>query len=277
MNAMQKVFQGSLKTVILDLAGTVVDHGSCAPAGAFVELFRRHGVEITIAQARTPMGVGKMDHIRELIRMPEISEAWRKGNGAPCRESDIEAMYRDFIPLQIECLPRHCMLIDGALNAVDAFRSAGLKIGVTTGYNLEMMEMVLDRIARQGFVPDFAVCASQVPEGRPAPWMIYRCMEAFGAYPPSSVVAIGDTIADISAGLNAGVWTIGVARTGNMLGLNDTEIEALSSADLSERLRKAYGELHRAGAHYVVDGIYDCPHVIDDIQRKLGDDKRAEN
>ena len=45
--------------VIFDWAGTVVDFGSRAPAGAFVEVFRRHGVAISIAEARGPMGSEK--------------------------------------------------------------------------------------------------------------------------------------------------------------------------------------------------------------------------
>lgn len=268
MTVTKEIFHKPLKAVILDLAGTVVDYGSCAPAAAFVKLFAHYGIEISMAQARIPMGVGKMDHIRELVRMPEISEAWEKTTGRLCQDSDIDSMYRDFVPIQIECLSSYCTMIKGALEAIAVFRSAGLKIGVTTGYNLDIMNIVLDEMAGQGCVPDFAVCASQVTKGRPAPWMIYRCMEGLDVYPPSSVAAIGDTLADITAGLNAGVWTVGVARTGNLIGLNETEIQAISSEDLSNRLRKAYSELHRAGAHYVVDGISDCPHIVSDINQK---------
>ena len=45
-----------LQAVVFDWAGTVIDFGSQAPMGAFVELFRRHGVEIGIDEARVPGG-----------------------------------------------------------------------------------------------------------------------------------------------------------------------------------------------------------------------------
>ena len=65
-----------LRAVIFDWAGTIADFGSRAPALAFVELFRRHDVEITPAEARGPMGTAKKDHIRALTREPAIAARW---------------------------------------------------------------------------------------------------------------------------------------------------------------------------------------------------------
>jgi phosphonoacetaldehyde hydrolase len=56
-------YQGPVRAVIFDWAGTTVDYGSRAPVDAFIELFRRHGVTITAEQARGPMGSYKKDHI----------------------------------------------------------------------------------------------------------------------------------------------------------------------------------------------------------------------
>ena len=66
-----------IKAVILDWPGTVVDHGSRAPMGAFVRAFAHFGVDITIADARSPMGVAKRDHIRLVGNTPAIAAAWR--------------------------------------------------------------------------------------------------------------------------------------------------------------------------------------------------------
>jgi phosphonoacetaldehyde hydrolase len=45
------------KAVVFDWAGTVVDFGSFAPMGVFVEAFAEFGVEVSVAQARAPMGM----------------------------------------------------------------------------------------------------------------------------------------------------------------------------------------------------------------------------
>jgi len=265
----RRSYAGPVRALITDLANTVVDFGSCAPAGAFVELFRRQGVEITDEQARGPMGLQKKDHIRVLTRLPEVAARWRQAHGAACREEDVDRMYQEFIPLQLEVLPRYGGLIPGVLEAVRAVEKRGVRIAATTGYNREMMETVLEAAAPQGFAPEAAVCASDVPAGRPAPWMNLRCLEALGVYPPEAAVTIGDTVPDVEAGLNAGMWTVGVARTGNMLGLAPEEIVALGADDLDRRLAAARRKLRACGAHFVVDGFGDCPAVLDEIGRRL--------
>ena len=107
--------------------------------------------------------------------------------------------------------------------------SAGLKIGTTTGYNAEMMRVLAAEAARRGFEPDCIVTSDMVPEGRPAPWMALKAAAELGVYPMCAIVKIGDTIPDIQEGLNAGMWTIAVAATGNELGLSQPEAESLRS------------------------------------------------
>jgi len=265
----QRRYGGPVRALITDLAGTAVDYGSCAPAGAFVELFRRHGVAIDAVQARGPMGLEKKDHIRVLSRLPEVAARWVAVHDAGCTEEDVEKLYREFIPLQLEVLPRYSRVIPGVLEAAAELAKRGVRLGATTGYNREMMETVLREVARKGFVPESAVCASDVAAGRPAPWMNFRCMEALGVFPPEAVVTIGDTVPDIDAGLNAGVWTIGVTRTGNMLGLSEEEERALSPEDLRSRLEAAAGRMRAAGAHFVIEGFAQCLPVIDEIERRL--------
>ena len=75
------IYGKAIKAVILDWAGVTVDYGSCAPAQAFVEVFRRYGVEITTAEARGPMGRAKRDHIIEIASLARVSEVWNVVHG----------------------------------------------------------------------------------------------------------------------------------------------------------------------------------------------------
>ena len=81
-----------LQAVIFDWAGTTVDHGSCAPAIVFKEIFRRRGIDISTAQAREPMGMAKRDHIATIAAMPGVAQAWINQFGASCSEADVDAM-----------------------------------------------------------------------------------------------------------------------------------------------------------------------------------------
>jgi phosphonoacetaldehyde hydrolase len=265
----RRSYLGPVRAVVFDMAGTVVDHGSRAPAGAFVELFRREGIEITMAQARAPMGLQKKDHVRAIARMPDVAARWREARGRECSEDDVEAMYRAFVPLQIEALPRHGAVIAPAVEVVEDLRRQGVKVALATGYSREMMEVVLRELSRQGLEADAAVCAGDVPAGRPAPWMIYRAMERLDVFPAQSVVKIGDTVPDIEEGLNAGVWSVGVVLTGNMLGLSEEELASLPEPEREDRAGRARAEMARAGAHYIIDGVGDVLEVVEAIEARL--------
>ena len=262
-------YHGPIKAVITDLAGTTVDFGSCAPAGSFVELFQNEGIDVSVEQAREPMGMHKRDHIRTMLDMPAIVTQWIRVKGRPWTPEDLERMFGAFIPMQLACLPKFNQVIPGVVDTVAGLRKRGICVGANTGYNNEMLEIVLASAAQQGFAPDAALCAADVPAGRPAPWMIYRLMEALEVYPPAAVVKIGDTIADVQAGVNAGVWSVGVTRTGNMIGLSESDLAGLSPEELERRTSHAADRLIQAGAHYVIDGFADLPEVIGQIEDRM--------
>jgi phosphonoacetaldehyde hydrolase len=95
-----------------------------------------------------------------------------------------------------------------------------------------------------------------------------------GVYPMEACVKIGDTLPDIEEGLNAGMWTIGLAKSGNELGLNEEEIAALPADQLQARLGRAYQRMAEVGAHFVVDTIADVLSVIDRIHQQLAAGER---
>ncbi len=258
-----------IQAVIFDWAGTAVDYGCCAPAGVFVEVFARRGVDVTMAEAREPMGLHKRDHIAAVCRMPRVANAWADANGAAPTEADIDALYAEATPLQIECLPRYADPIEGVLDTVDVLRERGIRIGSTTGYNREMLNVLEAEAARRGYRPDAAVSAAEVPKGRPAPFMCWEAARQVEAWPARACVKVGDTVPDIDAGLNAGMWTIGVAMTGNEVGLNEGDLMALSFTERRNRVAKARKRLREAGAHRVVDRVADILPILTDLGRRV--------
>ncbi|MCB9758600.1 MAG: phosphonoacetaldehyde hydrolase [Alphaproteobacteria bacterium] len=270
----QRVFGGPVRAVILDWAGTAVDHGSCAPAGVFVRAFANAGVTVSMAAARRPMGVAKREHVRQMCADPEVAAAWQTAHGRPSTVTDEDALYADAAALQIACLPDFADPIAGVPEVVEALRRRGVRVAGTTGYTREMLDVLAEAAAARGYAPEMRVGASEVVEGRPAPFMIFEAMSRLGVWPVQAVVKAGDTPVDIEAGLNAGVWTVGVALTGNMVGLNAPELAALSDDQRADRLRVARQQLLDAGAHYVVDGVRDLLPVIDDIEARLARGER---
>ncbi len=263
-----------LQAVVFDWAGTTVDHGSRAPAIVFQEIFRSRGVDITEAQAREPMGMAKRDHIAAIAATPSVDEAWRAKFGQPCGDEDIDAMYADFLPLQKETLRHHCDVITGVSAAVDECRSRGLRIGSSTGYTRELMEIVTNEARRQGYAPDCVLCAEDTPRGRPAPYLLYEAAKQLDVYPLWTVVKVDDTPVGIEAGRNAGCWTVGVTRTGNGVGLSAEEIDALPDDEVRRRCNEAASRLVAAGAHDIIESVADIPDLINEIEERMSRGER---
>ncbi len=255
-----------LKAVVFDWAGTMVDHGSKAPMGVFQRAFAHFGVDISIDEARGPMGMAKRDHIATLIRLPRIAAQWEQRHGRAPGEADIDAIYDVFVPLNVEVVTDFAGLIPGAAETAAHLRAAGLKIGSTTGYTRDIMAPLLPLAAAQGYAPDNLVCAGDLAAGRPTPLMMYRTFLDLDVWPAAAVVKVDDTEVGVAEGLNAGCWSVGVALTGNVFGLDAAETDALSQDAFDARRAVAYGKLTRAGAHFVIDSVADLPDVLDEIE-----------
>lgn len=265
----QRSYRGPLQAVIFDWAGTISDYGCFAPAVVFVDLFKQRGIEISMEQARGPMGMAKRDHVAAIARMPGVAAQWRNKYGGECGESDIDSMYAAFIPMQLACLADYSELIPGTLEAVRDCRARGLKIGTSTGYNGEMLAICMREGKRQGFEADNNVSNSDVPQGRPAPWMCLENAKHLGVYPMEAAVKVGDTVPDIGEGLNAGMWTVGTSLSGNEMGMTRSEVTWLAENERNARRAKIAEKMRMAGAHYVIDSVAELPTVLDDIAKRV--------
>jgi phosphonoacetaldehyde hydrolase len=260
-----------IKAVIFDWAGTMVDFGSLAPMGAFVEAYRRFDVAISIPEARGPMGLPKRAHIAALMADEAIAARWEAAHGHKPGEAEIDALYDVFVPLNADVVTDFSALIPGALAAFETCRGRRYKIGSTTGYVRAIMERLVPAAAAQGYRPDNLVCADDLAEGRPSPLMMYRCFADLGVYPPHSVVKIDDTVPGIAEGKAAGTWTVGLAVSGNCVGLSLAEWQGLGAAAQAAHRAAATETLREAGADFVIDSVADLVPVLDEIAARLAD------
>jgi phosphonoacetaldehyde hydrolase len=264
-----RVYRGPIEAVLLDWAGTTMDFGCMAPAVVFVEVFRRQQVPITMEEARAPMGAHKRVHIQRITELDAVRRRWVETHGRQPDDADVDALFKDFVPLQLECLSTYSELIPGTLEVVAALRQRGIKIGSTTGYTTPMMEINLRDAERQGYKPDSTVCASDVPAGRPYPYMCLQNAINLGVATVQACVKVDDTVPGIEEGLNAGMWTVGLTVSGNEVGLPRPEWEALPVREQQARRDRAQRRLAQAGAHYVVDTIAGLLRCVDDIQTRI--------
>ena len=131
------------------------------------------------------------------------------------------------------------------------------------------MGVLIPLARQQGFEPNAVVCADDVAAGRPAPWLCLENLRRLNVYPPAAVAVVDDTIVGIEAGLNAGMWTVGVVRSGNLVGLSAEEFARLDIATQAAQCSGARAQLEASGAHFVVDTVADLPPILDEIDQRL--------
>ena len=202
-----------------------------APVAAFLKAFNEIGINITMEQARRPMGMAKIDHIRELFKMGGVGEEFEKLYHRPWNEQDVTDMNAKFEEYLFASLANYTDPIPGVIDTLNELRKQCIKIGST--------------------------------------YMIYQNMIDLAIPSTDCVLKYGDTIADIKEGINAKVWTVGVILGSNELGLTQEEVEQMSPATLAARKAEVRQRMLLAGAHYVVGSIEELPQIIELINHKL--------
>lgn len=259
-----------ISCVIMDWAGTAVDFGCFAPLNAFLKVFsEERGIDITYRQARAPMGLLKIDHIRAILNMSEVSEKFRTRFQRDWNEQDVNEMYASFEKHLFASLRNFTTPIPGVLKTMEILRAEGIRIGSTTGYTGKMMEIVQPEAEAKGYKVDNLVTPDDVRAGRPAPFMIYKNMIDLDIPSVEEVVKVGDTIADIKEGLNAKVWTIGLVTGSNEMGLDEKAYGDCPVDELIRLKQEVRESMLAAGAHFVLDNITELPACIEQINKKI--------
>lgn len=264
-----RTYRGKIKAVVLDWAGTTMDFGCMAPAVVFIKVYEKAGVPISMAEARLPMGAHKKVHIQKISEIPTVRERWVKAHGKEPTAADVDRMFAEFVPMQEACLSEYSTLIPGTLEVVAECRRRGYRIGSTSGYLPGMLAINQADAKKQGYVPDCTCGAGDVPAGRPYPYMVLKNMIDMQISPVQSVVKVDDTLTGIEEGLNAGAWSIGLAISGNEVGVPLAQWKAMPEIVQQAHRDRVYPTMYQRGAHYVIDSIADLTPCLDDIEARL--------
>lgn len=265
----------SIPAVFLDWAGTAVDHGSIAPVKALQDVFHDYGLNAPRDLVRRHMGLAKKDHIRKLLLdEPNVKEQWIALHRAPPQERDVELLYAEFAPQMMDALAGYATVISGVVDAVQEMRARGIKIAGTTGYTRAMLDRLSTLAAAQGYRTDRSLAPEDAGGGRPFPWMCYRLAMDLRVYPLFACVKMGDTESDIAEGRNAGMWTIGITRSGNSVGLSEEDWSKLDPPEQKKLLACAEQELRSAGAHYTAETVARTLPILDEIAQRVAAGER---
>ena len=188
-----------LELVIFDLAGTTVEDRGEVP-DSFTAALAEHGVEVTREQVNGVRGSSKRQAVLHFI------------SAGPEQTDRAEAVYSSFrAHLARRYASAGVRPVPGAALAFRSLRERGVRVALNTGFDRETTGLLLDALGWSDGAVDAVVCGDDVTHGRPAPYLIFRAMEATGVASVHRVASVGDTILDLRAGYNAGVrWNVGV-------------------------------------------------------------------
>ena len=188
----------SIRLAAFDIAGTTIEeHGLVYEALA--EAVRTGGGDPTQAEVATWMGADKRTAITALLH----------GRG------DVERTFQLFGRLlRDHYASRPPRPMPGVVDLFATLRESGVRIALTTGFDRAVTDLVLASVGWDEGVLDAVVCTDDVPQGRPAPYLIFRAMERTGTTDVRTVLVAGDTERDVESGLNAGAGLVVAVRSG---------------------------------------------------------------
>ena len=177
--------------VAFDLGGTLVRDRGEVPA-AFTAAVREAGLAFDPAELPALRGASKYEVLRLLLA----------GSG---QESRLDSVYKRFqADLMSRLAESHPLSIPGVRPALEELHAAGIGLALTSGFDRRVVEMVMKAVEWAELI-DVRVCSEDVPQGRPAPFMIFRAMERSRVIDVRRVAVVGDTVRDMEAGWNARV------------------------------------------------------------------------
>lgn len=258
-----------IEAVIFDWAGTTVDYGCFAPVRAFIEVFEAYKISPTIEETRKPMGMLKWDHIKTMMSMPRINSLWIENHGREFTDKDIDNMHDIFLDKLMNILHNYGEPKPFVVETIQQLRNKGIKIGSTTGYTDEMMDIVTREAKKRGYEPDCMFSPTSTKNvGRPYSFMLFKNLEELKVSSVKNVIKVGDTVSDILEGKNAGVYTVGVIDGSSEMALTEEEFNALNDDEKEvqrERVSKIFKD---AGADFVIYDVRGLLELIDYIENK---------
>jgi phosphonatase-like hydrolase len=187
----------TISLAIFDIAGTLMaDTGVLVRS--FSRMFELSGISASEEEIEEWRGAAKRDVIRHFASK-------HLGQGSPQIEDKVDEAYSTFRRLLEENYRSEVIRpIAGAEDTLNWLRNMNILVATTTGFYREVRDLILEKLGWDGSFFDCNVCSDDVPKGRPAPYMIFRCMSRLGIFDVNRVIAIGDTPLDMQAGCNAG-------------------------------------------------------------------------
>jgi len=215
--------------VIFGLPGTLIDYGRRCSINAFKSVFKSIGIKsITEQDIKRGLGVDTHTHVRNLFKRPNIATEFSKAHDKLPTNSQYNEIAENINSEILATIDCYSMVNPGAGNLTQWLHKQGIPIGITTEYNMNITERIMNNIEMQGVHIDEYVASDEVRIGRPEPWQSRMLMQKLGLnHIDTYGIKIGDTVADIIEGQKLGFATCNVTMSSGEMGFTKHELNYL--------------------------------------------------
>jgi phosphonatase-like hydrolase len=205
------VTSNAFELAALDMAGTTVDEGGLVYRVLDSTVADAVGTPVPADLLQRWKGTSKREAIGGLL----------EGLGADASDDAVDKTFASFTERLIaayrETPPAP---FPGMIDVFAALRRAGVKVALQTGYSADIVDSILAGLGwtvgpSASATVDAVVTSDLVPASRPAPYLIFRCMEQTAVTDVRRVLVAGDTPHDLQAGTNAGAGLVVGVGTGS--------------------------------------------------------------
>lgn len=235
--------------VIFGLPGTLIDYGRRCSINAFMRVFNEIGIKsITERDIKRDLGIDINTHVRNLFAQPNISSEFRKLHMGELNNSQYNEIVENINSVMLATIDCYTTVIPGASKLIQYLHKQDIKVGVTTEYNMNITERIMNNIEMQGVHIDEYVASDEVRIGRPESWQAKILINKLGLnYDDINGIKIGDTVADIIEGQKLGFTTCNVTMSAGEMGFNKNRLSTLPKEFVNyrnweiRRLWESYG------------------------------------
>jgi phosphonoacetaldehyde hydrolase len=261
-----------IKACVFDLGGTIVDRYSVSPFFSLKRAFLKNNIKISDRVILKDMGMSKSELIGKILCDNYVQRNWFNEYGKFPDSNDADMIYEDF-KIEQNKESKVINILPETKRTFEYLKERDVKIGITTGYDKDNMDLILSRMEDEGLYVDGAVSSTCLLRSRPHPDMINKLKEDFKIENNYQIVKFDDTPIGIREANNGDYWSVGVVKWSTLMEITEPEdvmgAGLMASDEYKKRLMNARKTLIDSDADYVIHDLTEINCVFREVHKSI--------
>ena len=261
-----------IRACVFDLGGTIVDRYSVSPFFSLKRAFMKNNIKISDRVILKDMGMSKSEHIGKILCDNYVQRDWFLEYDKYPDPNDADMIYEDF-KVEQNKESKVINILPETKSTFEYLKERNVKIGITTGFDKDNMDLILSRMEDEGLYVDGSVSSTCLLRSRPYPDMMNKLKEDFKIENNYQIVKFDDTPIGIKEANNGDYWSVGVVKWSTLMEIVEPEdvmgVGLMASDEYNKRLMNARKTLIDSEADFVVNDLTKINDVFREVHRSI--------